>query len=96
MTQRANARNMEALSQWREGWRMTSCERMAGCPLFKQFSINASLRVWTARYCEKGFSSCERFKLAREGRQVPLNLLPNGRMLKVALEAASLTDTTDP
>jgi hypothetical protein len=75
---------------------MTACEKITGCPLFKQFSINASLRVWTSRYCERDFATCERLKLSKEGRQVPLNLLPNGRMLKVAIETANLSDTTNP
>jgi hypothetical protein len=67
---------------------MASCERIASCPLFKQFSIKATLVVWTTRYCEGDSSRCERLKLVREGKPVPLNLLPNGKMLYGSLEAA--------
>ena len=72
---------------------MASCSRMGGCPLFKQFSIKASLAVWTARYCESDFARCARLQLATEGKPIPLNLLPNGRMLGVPLEHAELADT---
>lgn len=75
------------------GGAMPSCTRINSCPLFKQFSIKASLLVWTARYCESDFARCERLKLAVEGKPVPLNLLPNGRMLAVPLEVAELHDT---
>ncbi len=72
---------------------MPGCTRMSGCPLFKQFSIKASLAVWTNRYCENDFARCARLQLSAEGKPVPLNLLPNGRMLAVPLEAAELHDT---
>ncbi len=72
---------------------MAGCARMSGCPLFKQFSLKASLAVWTSRYCESDFARCARLQLANEGKPIPLNLLPNGRMLEVPLEAAELKDT---
>jgi hypothetical protein len=37
--------------------------------------------VWQSFYCEGCFERCERFKLARTGRQVPETLLPNGRLV---------------
>ncbi len=74
---------------------MAVCSRMSNCALFKQFSIKASLVVWTTRYCESNFTRCARLHLATEGKPVPLNLLPNGRMLGVPLEAATLRDTGD-
>ena len=67
---------------------MASCERISTCPLFKQFSIKAALVVWTTRYCESDFGRCERLKLAQAGKPVPLNLLPNGKMLYRSLEEA--------
>ncbi len=72
---------------------MATCTRMNGCPLFKQFSLKASLAVWTSRYCEGDFARCARLQLATGGKPVPLNLLPNGRMLDVPLEVAELKDT---
>lgn len=72
---------------------MPACDRIDRCrPLFEQFSIKASLRVWVAQYCESDFARCERLKLALQGKPVPRNLLPNGRMLKVGLEQAEVKD----
>ncbi len=65
---------------------MPSCARVSTCPLFKQFSMKSSLRVWQSYYCEGGFDRCERWKLASSGRPVPASLLPNGRSLEVPLE----------
>ena len=71
---------------------MASCTRIGGCPLFAQFSIKASLVVWTTHYCEGDFARCARLKLATEGKLVPPNLLPNGKMLGVSLEKATPKD----
>ncbi len=73
---------------------MASCPRITGCPLFQQFSMKAALRVWMGQYCESQFSRCERLRLATSGKEVPLNLLPNGRMLKVAPAHAEMNDVT--
>ncbi len=72
---------------------MASCTRIEGCPLFKQFSIKASLIIWTTRYCNGEFSRCERLKLASAGKAVPVNLLPNGKLLAVPLDRADAKDT---
>jgi hypothetical protein len=71
---------------------MAGCARIQGCPLFKQFSIKASVRVWMSSYCEGDFSRCERFKLASAGGQVPPNLLPNGKLLQVPVAQVELRD----
>ena len=65
---------------------MASCARVATCPLFKQFSMKSSLRVWQSYYCEGEFSRCVRWQLASTSKPVPQNLLPNGRLLEVPLE----------
>lgn len=65
---------------------MTSCARVATCPLFKEFSMKSSLRVWKSYYCEGAFTRCERFQLASASKPVPQNLLPNGRLLEVPLD----------
>jgi hypothetical protein len=61
------------------------CPRVGACPLFAQFRMKSSLAVWQSYYCEGDFERCERFKLVRQARPVPLELLPNGRMLDVPL-----------
>jgi hypothetical protein len=63
-----------------------ACARIVACPLFKQFSMKSSLKVWQAYYCEGDFTRCERFRLASVSSPVPQNLLPNGRMLEVPLD----------
>lgn len=65
---------------------MPACERVATCSLFAQFAMRSSLDVWKTYYCEGDFARCERWKLVKAGRPVPLNLLPNGRMLEVPIE----------
>jgi len=65
---------------------MASCPRITSCPLFEQFSMKSSLKVWQACYCEGDFDRCERWKLVSVGQTVPMNLLPNGRTIDVPLE----------
>jgi hypothetical protein len=64
---------------------MQSCPRVVTCPLFAQFKVKSSLKVWQAFFCEGAFDRCERYQLAVQDRPVPLNLLPNGRLLDVPL-----------
>ena len=71
---------------------MASCSRIQGCPLFAQFSLKSSIRVWMSRYCEDDFARCERLKLATSGAPVPPNLLPNGKLLQVAVAQAEVHD----
>jgi hypothetical protein len=65
---------------------MQPCPRVPTCPLFAQFKVKASLKVWQAFFCEGSFDRCERYKLAARGQPAPLSLLPNGRFLEVPLD----------
>ncbi len=65
---------------------MASCPRVSTCPLFKQFSLKSSLKVWQQYYCEGDFGRCERWKLVSSNQPVPLDLLPNGKHLNVPIE----------
>lgn len=65
---------------------MAVCARIDTCPLFKAFKMKSALNVWQSYYCEGDFNRCERWKLVASGKAVPLNLLPNGRMLEVPLD----------
>ncbi len=58
-----------------------ACPRLSGCPLFRQFKEQASLKIWAAYYCESRFENCERLKLSKTGAAVPGNMLPNGKLL---------------
>ena len=66
---------------------MESCPRVATCALFQQFSMKSSLRVWKTYYCEGQFSRCERWRLVSASKPVPQNMLPNGRLLEVPIDA---------
>ena len=71
---------------------MPNCNYAVTCELYGQFSIKASLRVWTLGYCEGDHEKCEGHRLKVAGKVVPPNLLPNGRLFKVGL-APVLDDT---
>lgn len=66
---------------------MASCERVDGCPMFKQFRMKSTLAVWRVRYCDGDFSTCERWRRVHAGQEVPATLLPNGKTLEVPLES---------
>jgi hypothetical protein len=57
------------------------CPHLDSCPIFRLFTLQDSLRVWKIHFCEGRFESCERLRLARAGRPVPRDLLPNGRTM---------------
>lgn len=42
--------------------------------------MREALRVWQSFYCDGMYGRCERFKLAENGVEVPIRLLPNGRL----------------
>ncbi len=64
--------------------RPTRCPHVTACPLFPQFAMKSSLRVWSTYYCEGQYETCARFKLSLGGRPCPDLLLPNGRTLGAA------------
>jgi len=68
---------------------MTKCSHTSSCELYAQFSIKASLKVWTMRYCEGEQDACQRHRLFTAGEAVPPNLLPNGKLLKVGQPVAA-------
>ena len=63
-----------------------ACERITTCPLFKQFMMKSSLEVWKTYYCEGDPARCERYKLVLAKMPVPMNLLPNGKLLPVPID----------
>lgn len=68
---------------------MANCPRIASCPLFQVFTTKTGLAVWKTFYCEGSFERCARWNLVSEGKPVPMNLLPNGKLLHVPLEHIS-------
>ncbi len=51
-----------------------------------EFMTRSTLEIWRLHFCEGEWGRCERWKLVSAGHPVPVNLLPNGRMLDVPLE----------
>lgn len=62
-----------------------ACPHVESCALYPHFKLQSLLQVWKINYCEGDFSRCERFKLSCSGDKVPLNLLPNGKLLDIKL-----------
>jgi hypothetical protein len=62
--------------------RADACPNSAGCEMYSLFKVAGTLAVWKMNYCNAEYSRCERYKLAAAGRRVPINLMPNGVLLK--------------
>lgn len=58
-----------------------NCPNMNKCALFPRFSVEAALKIWQSYYCNRNFSTCERYKKLTAGQTVPDNLLPDGRTM---------------
>lgn len=52
--------------------------------MYTLLKLSGTLRTWQSRYCRADFEQCARFKLSREGKRVPINLMPNGKLLRTA------------
>jgi hypothetical protein len=58
------------------------CEFKANCPIFAKFSSTGSRDFWIHLYCQGvDQEHCARKVLRKEGRPVPITLLPNGKHL---------------
>ena len=58
-----------------------SCSHVKNCELFVQFALNPALDIWKQHYCEGDYKTCVRYAKSKTGRQIPLTLLPNGRLI---------------
>ena len=58
-----------------------ACSHTQNCQLYPQFAADPSLKLWQQHYCESNYEVCARFKIALTGKQIPLTLLPNGKLL---------------
>jgi len=59
----------------------TCCPRKEACPMVGRFVLQATMRVWQLRYCDADYSMCERFRLRCAGKEVPADMLPNGKRM---------------
>ncbi|MGH7270762.1 MAG: hypothetical protein ACREJ3_10055 [Polyangiaceae bacterium] len=51
--------------------------------MYRLLKLAGSLATWKINYCTADYSRCERYKLSAAGRHVPINLMPNGALLRV-------------
>ena len=58
------------------------CPHLSTCAMALAFRNHGSMGVWKALFCEDEFGGCARFRLSRDGREVPLTLMPNGAVLR--------------
>ena len=57
------------------------CKHIESCSLFPK--LKKLGEIWQMYYCKcENFINCERFKLSTENKEVPVNLLPNGKLLE--------------
>lgn len=67
--------------------KVTECEFTAMCPLFAKFELEGLSNFWIAFYCKGDRKEeCERRKLRKAGKEVPITLLPNGTHLECLKE----------
>jgi len=60
------------------------CEYFRDCPIFEKFSLESTKNVYIILYCKGSkMEECARRKLRKEGKEVPLNLLPDGSTMKI-------------
>ena len=59
-----------------------ACPHYASCPMFAQFKLKSTLRVWTLSFCEGNYEGCARYQRSQAGQPVPPTLLPNGTLLR--------------
>lgn len=61
---------------------MAECEFLEKCPIFAKFELEGLKNFWIAFYC-KGDKQveCERKRLRKANKEVPITLLPNGTHL---------------
>lgn len=60
----------------------SGCKHQPTCAMYSLFQHAGTLAVFQMRYCKGDYHECARYKRASEGLAVPLNLMPNGQLLK--------------
>lgn len=58
------------------------CTHIKSCEMYTLLRLAGTLRAWQNRYCRADYTQCERYKRSQQGREVPVNLMPNGEKLK--------------
>jgi hypothetical protein len=59
-----------------------ACPNVGDCAMYSLFKMAGTLAVWKINYCNADYTRCERYKLSSSCKGVPINLMPNGVLLK--------------
>lgn len=51
--------------------------------MFAIFQHSGTLGAWKALYCTASYTNCARYEKVRLGHPVPVNLMPNGKLLNI-------------
>lgn len=68
-----------------------SCSHKTSCGMFPVISLSSALKIWQTFYCDGNYESCQRYQRSIAGEPVSRTLLPNGKMLDVAMGPESTT-----
>lgn len=52
--------------------------------MYALLKLGGTLRTWQTRYCCSDYTQCARYKLSTQGKRVPINLMPNGAILRTS------------
>jgi hypothetical protein len=63
------------------------CIHASACKLFPRFKKESTLHVWRRHYCNGRYKQCERYRRISQGRDVPPDMLPNGKPLSHAADS---------
>lgn len=55
--------------------------------MYELFTFAGTLDAWKINYCTADFTRCERHKRNARGETVPIQLMPNGALLKKKQQA---------
>ena len=57
------------------------CDHYESCEMYALFEGNPALSVWKVKYCAGEYRKCQRYRNSLRQKPVPINLLPNGKIL---------------
>lgn len=60
---------------------MRECPHKDTCAMYSEFKMKTVLQFWQKAYCDAEYERCERYRLSLIGQPVPVNLLPNGKVM---------------
>jgi hypothetical protein len=62
--------------------------------MYALLTLSGTLKTWQSRYCCADYEQCARFKLSKQGKRVPINLMPNGALLRTRANSGPTEPTS--